>query len=108
MSTIKDGRGHLASIRDERTILIEGRRVSDVAAHPAFRRSAQTVAGLYDYQAANPELMTFDIGGGRRANRAWQLPRSHAELVLRRKALTAWSTSSLTRVLIFEPNSSIR
>ena len=91
MSTIKDGRGHLASIRDERTILIEGKRVSDVAAHPAFRQSAQTVAGLYDYQAANPELMTFDIGGGRRANRAWQLPRSHAELVLRRKALTAWS-----------------
>jgi 4-hydroxyphenylacetate 3-monooxygenase len=35
--------------------------------------------------------MTFDIGNGRRANRAWQLPRSYAELVERRKALTAWS-----------------
>ena len=91
MRTIKDGRQHLQSIRYERTILIEGKRVNDVAAHPAFRQSAQTVAGLYDYQAANPELMTFDIGSGRRANRAWQLPRSHADLVERRKALTAWS-----------------
>lgn len=90
MSMIKNGDDHLKSIRDARTILIEGKRVSDVAAHPAFRQSAQTVASLYDYQAANPELMTFDIGGGRRANRAWQLPRSYAELVDRRKALTAW------------------
>ena len=88
---IKDGRQHLDSIRDERTILLEGKRVNDVANHPAFRQSAQTVAGLYDFQAQNPELMTFDTGNGRRANRAWQLPRSYAELVERRKALTAWS-----------------
>lgn len=91
MGNIKDGRKHLESIRDERTILLEGRRVTDVAAHPAFRQTARTVAGLYDYQAQNPELMTFDIGDGRRANRAWQLPRSYAELIERRKALTAWS-----------------
>ncbi len=91
MGSIKNGRDHLESIRDERTILIEGRRVSDVASHPAFRLSAQTVASLYDYQAQNPELMTYDTGNGRRANRAWQLPRSYAELVERRKALTAWA-----------------
>jgi 4-hydroxyphenylacetate 3-monooxygenase len=35
--------------------------------------------------------MTFDIGGGRRANRSWQMPRNYDELVQRRRALEAWS-----------------
>jgi 4-hydroxyphenylacetate 3-monooxygenase len=95
MGTIKDGRAHLDSIRDERSIYIGGRRVSDVAGHPAFRQSAHTVAGLYDFQAAHPELMTFDAGNGRRVNRAWQLPRSYGELVERRRALTAWAEQHL-------------
>jgi 4-hydroxyphenylacetate 3-monooxygenase len=38
--------------------------------------------------------MTFDIGGGRRVNRSWHLPRSYAELVERRRALEAWSTEN--------------
>ena len=91
VNSIKNGQMHLASINDDRTIMLEGARVHDVAAHPAFRQSAQTVASLYDFQAAHPEQMTFDIGKGKRVNRAWQWPRNYAQLVERREALTAWA-----------------
>jgi 4-hydroxyphenylacetate 3-monooxygenase len=91
---IKDGRRHLESIRDGRCILINGGSVTCVIEHPAFRNAVGTVSRLYDFQA-HPEhapLMTFEARpGGPRTNRAWQLPRSYAELTERRKALTAWA-----------------
>ncbi|RTL61495.1 MAG: 4-hydroxyphenylacetate 3-monooxygenase [Hyphomicrobiales bacterium] len=92
---IKDGAQHLRSLDDGRSILINGRRETAPAEHPAFRNVTRTAAALYDFQAApeNRDLMTFEVPGkgGLRVNRAWQLPRSYAELVERRKALTAWA-----------------
>ena len=35
--------------------------------------------------------MTFTLDGSRRTNRAWHMPRSHDDLVTRRRALTAWA-----------------
>ena len=89
---IKDGRKHLDSLADGRRILIDGGVVTTVTSHPAFRNAVATIASLYDFQASHAELMTFDTGShGIRANRAWQLPTSYDELVVRRKALTAWA-----------------
>jgi 4-hydroxyphenylacetate 3-monooxygenase len=90
---IKSGKEHLAALRDGREVWLRGERVDDVTRHRAFRNSVATSASLYDIQAApaNVELMTFEIGNGRRANRCWQLPRSHAELVERRRAIEAWA-----------------
>jgi 4-hydroxyphenylacetate 3-monooxygenase len=90
---VKTGKEHLAALRDGREVWLRGRRVEDVTTHRAFRNSVATSAALYDVQAApeNLELMTFDAGQGRRVNRAWQLPTSHAELVERRRALEAWA-----------------
>jgi 4-hydroxyphenylacetate 3-monooxygenase len=89
---IKDGRKHLASLADGRRILIDGGAVTSVTTHPAFRNAVGTIASLYDFQASHAELMTFDTNShGIRANRAWQLPTSYDELVVRRKALTAWA-----------------
>lgn len=91
---IKTGQRHVQSLRDGRTVFLDGSAVADVTAHPAYRNAVGTVARLYDFQAApaNRELMTFPVPGKAiRVNRAWQLPRSLDELVERRKALTAWS-----------------
>jgi 4-hydroxyphenylacetate 3-monooxygenase len=91
---VKDGAHHLQSLRDGRNIFINGARVDDVTAHRAFRNSAQTVASLYDFQAApqNIELMTYrSPDTGERVNRAWQLPTNYGELVERRKALEVWA-----------------
>jgi 4-hydroxyphenylacetate 3-monooxygenase len=91
---VKDGSAHLASIRDDRCIFVEGRRVADVASDPAFRNAVATSARFYDYQAApeNLEAMTFASPTiSARVNLAWSLPRSHSQLVQRRVALTRWA-----------------
>lgn len=89
----KNGRDHLESLRDGRRVFIDGELVRDVTTHPAFRNAVHSTAGLYDYQAApqNIEQMTFETDSGRRVNRCWQMPRNHAEMVQRRRALVAWA-----------------
>jgi len=37
MASCKTGEDHLASLRDERAVYIDGERVADVTTHPAFR-----------------------------------------------------------------------
>jgi 4-hydroxyphenylacetate 3-monooxygenase len=74
----KDGRAYLGSLKDNRTIYIDGRRVADVTTDPAFANAVASAARLYDFQAdpANLEAMTFRSPTiGERVNRAWQLPR---------------------------------
>jgi 4-hydroxyphenylacetate 3-monooxygenase len=97
MTTCKTGADHIKSLKDGRTVYIDGKLVPDVTEHPAFRNSVQSAAMLYDFQAKpeNIELMTFEPkGSNRRVNRAWQMPRNHAEMVKRRKAMQAWAELS--------------
>jgi 4-hydroxyphenylacetate 3-monooxygenase len=93
---VKDGARHIQSVRDARSVYLDGKRVGDVSVHPAYRHAVASAGALYDYQAHpdNVERMTFDLGGGHRVNRAWQLPKSYAELVERRKALVEWAEVS--------------
>jgi 4-hydroxyphenylacetate 3-monooxygenase len=94
MTVAKTGAEHIASLRDGRTVYIDGKLVPDVTTHPAFRNAVQSAGALYDFQAQpqNIELMTFQPeGSSRRVNRAWQMPRSYDEMVQRRKALQAWA-----------------
>jgi 4-hydroxyphenylacetate 3-monooxygenase len=96
---VKTGADHLAMLRDGRDVYIDGERVADVTEHPAFRNAVHQVAALYDYQArpANIERLTFATSPGSgygRINRCWLLPRSHAELVARRKAMAEWAEQS--------------
>ena len=90
---VKDGKQHLEAISGKREVILNGSVIRHVVDHPAFRNSCQTVAALYDFQAReeNLELMPYEPPTGHRANRAWQLPRSHEELVQKRKAMTAWA-----------------
>src|SRR3954463_8481947 len=93
MTVAKTGAEHIASLKDGRTVYIDGELVSDVTTHPAFRNAVQSAGALYDFQAKpeNIELMTFrPEGSNRRVNRAWQMPRSYEEMVQRRKALQLW------------------
>jgi len=89
----KTGPDHIRSLQDGRSVFIDGAAVDDVTTHPAFRNSVASVGALYDFQSSpeNLETMTFDIGGGRRVGRAWQMPRSYEEMRLRRTALSKLS-----------------
>ena len=77
-------------------MLLDGRCVADVSTDPAYRNAVASASSLYDHQAHpdNIARMTFDIGGGHRVNRCWQLPKSYAELVERRAALVEWAELS--------------
>lgn len=93
---VKDGARHIASVRDGREVFLDGKPVADVSTHPAYRHAVASAGALYDHQAHpdNVERMTFDVGGGHRISRAWQLPTSYDELVARRKALVEWAELS--------------
>jgi 4-hydroxyphenylacetate 3-monooxygenase len=91
---VKDGRAYLASLKDDRSIYIDGRKVADVTTDPAFVNAVHSAARLYDFQAApdNLEAMTFvSPTSGERVNRAWQMPRNLRELSERRGALEKWA-----------------
>jgi len=93
----KTGAEHIKSLKDGRTVYIDGKLVGDVTEHVAFRNSVKSAAMLYDFQARpeNVELMTFEPNGAnRRVNRAWQMPRNYSEMVQRRKAMQAWAQLS--------------
>lgn len=94
--SVKNGKIHADSVNDGRAVYLDGQRVDNVSTSPAYRNAIASSAMLYNYQAdpANVERMTFDLGNGRRVNRAWQLPRSYKELVERREALAEWARVS--------------
>jgi 4-hydroxyphenylacetate 3-monooxygenase len=97
MTDCKTGSEHIKSLKDGRTVYIDGKLVPDVTEHSAFRNAVKSAALLYDYQARpqNIELMTYLPGGSnRRINRAWQMPRNYDEMIKRRRAMQAWASLS--------------
>src|SRR5262244_2199220 len=97
MTDCKTGSEHIKSLKDGRTVYIDGKLVPDVTEHPAFRNSVKSAALLYDYQAQpeNIALMTYlPEGSNRRVNRAWQMPRNYDEIIKRRRAMQAWASLS--------------
>ncbi len=87
------GADYLQGLQDGRCIFLNGERVASVAEHAAFQGAARSVAALYDFQARseNVERSTFETPTGARVSRAWQMPKTYAELVQRREALVAWA-----------------
>jgi 4-hydroxyphenylacetate 3-monooxygenase len=43
-----DGDEYIQSLRDGRTVYIDGEKVTDVTTHPAFRNSVRSISRLYD------------------------------------------------------------
>lgn len=93
----RTGEQYLESLDDGRAIYIDGARVEDVTAHPAFAQSARSVARLYDIAAdpAEAQTMTTDSPYGEgRINVANMIPRSREDLVRRRRGLRRWSEAT--------------
>ena len=94
---MRTGSDYLRSLNDGRQVFVDGERVKDVTAHPAFREAARSIARLYDIAAA-PEIrerMTFaSPKTGEPVLRAWQIPRSHADLRARRLFSETWAEAT--------------
>ena len=49
---MRTGAEYLRSLNDGRRVFVDGERVKDVTAHPAFRQAARSIAHLFDIAAA--------------------------------------------------------
>src|SRR5580693_5780287 len=94
---MRTGAEYLRSLKDGRRVFLDGERAKDVTAHPAFRGAARSIANLYDIAAA-PELrerMTFTSPKtGEPVHRAWQIPKTHADLRARRLFSETWAEAT--------------
>src|ERR1700684_3216304 len=94
----RDGKSYISGLKAHpRDVWIVGRNVRDVTTDPAFRRPVAAMARLYDCQA-DPALhstMTYlpDDGDGP-AGVSFIIPKTHADLVHRRKAMRIWADAT--------------
>jgi len=94
---MRTGEDYLRALKDGRRVYMDGERVTDVVAHPAFGEAARSLAHLFDIAAAPEyrELMTYPSPSpGAPVWRAWQIPKNHAELRAKRLAAEKWAEAS--------------
>src|SRR5262249_36388590 len=94
---LRTGAEYLRSLQDGRQVFIDGEPVTDVVRHPAFREAARSIARLYDIAAApeHRERMTFPSPKtGSPVLRAYQIPRTHADLRARRLFSETWAEAT--------------
>src|ERR687895_2386600 len=90
------GEEYLESLRDGRRVYIDGERVEDVTAHPAFRNSARSIARLYD-ELHDPERSDVLLGVdhlGIRTHKFFMPSYSAEELLAARDAIASWARLS--------------
>src|ERR1044072_888765 len=94
---MRTGADYLRSLKDGRRVFVDGEPVKDVTTHPAFRGAARSIANLYDIAAAADlrERMTFvSPKTAAPVQRAWQIPKSHADLRARRLFSETWAEAT--------------
>ena len=93
----RTGSAYIQSLKDGREVWLDGRRIPDVTCEPSLRPVIQATAALYDLQhdPKYRDLLTVeDQDLGERIGRTYQMPRSSADLVARRQAITLWMEQS--------------
>src|SRR5436190_11818610 len=94
---MRTGAEYLRSLKDGRRVFVDGERVKDVTTHPAFSGAARSIANLYDVAAASDlrERMTFvSPKTAAPVQRAWQIPKGHADLRARRLFSETWAEAT--------------
>jgi 4-hydroxyphenylacetate 3-monooxygenase len=87
------GENYLDSLRDGREVWLNGERVADVTAHPAFRNSARSLARLYDalHDAERQDTLLGQDRLGICTHKFFMPSFSSAELLAARDAIAEWS-----------------
>jgi 4-hydroxyphenylacetate 3-monooxygenase len=72
-----------------------GERVKDATAHPAFRNGIRSLAGLYDVQWQQPEVMLYDSPTtGNKIGRSFMMPKTHEELRSVSRMMKVWADAT--------------
>ncbi|MBY4638633.1 4-hydroxyphenylacetate 3-hydroxylase family protein [Gluconacetobacter entanii] len=92
------GAEYLESLRDGRSVFINGERVTDVTTHPAMRNSVRSLARLYDalHDPAKKEVLTSptDTGSGGFTHKYFRVAHSVDDLVAQQGAIAEWARMS--------------
>ncbi len=93
---MRTGESYLESLRDGRTVLLDGEAVEDVTEHWAFAEQARRIATMMDRTAQDTtgELTALDEETGERFANMWLIPRTGEDLARRRSGHLAWAESS--------------
>ncbi len=94
---MRSGTDYLKSLNDGRRVFLDGETIADVTSHKSLREAARSFARLYDIAAAPDmrERMTFTSPTtGEPVLRAYQIPRSHADLTARRQFSETWAEAT--------------
>ena len=94
---VRDGQAFVKGLKDHREVWYDGRRVDDVTTFPEFAASIRSLAALYDMQhepAHRDVLAVDDPELGDVIGRAFQMPRTHDHLRLRREAALRWAEAT--------------
>jgi 4-hydroxyphenylacetate 3-monooxygenase len=91
-----DGPAYLESLRDGRSVFINGDRVPDVTVHPAFRNACRSVARLYEalHDPKQRDALTAPDVFGQRTHKFFKPSYSAQELVEAREAIAIWAKLS--------------
>ena len=65
MGDCKTGAEHIKSLKDGRTVYLDGQMIGDVTEHQAFRNSVHSAGALYDFQAQPEHARAHDLSAER-------------------------------------------
>lgn len=90
------GESYLESLRDGREVWIDGERIEDVTAHPAFRNAARSVARLYDamHDPAHRDTLVGVDRHGIATHQFFKPSWSIEDLLASREAMAVWARLS--------------
>jgi aromatic ring hydroxylase len=91
---LRNGSQFAESLRDGRSVILDGRDVEDVTREPTLKRGIDTLAGYYDAQfdaASRDALTTVDEDSGERTSTAWLVPMTKEHL-WQHERMMEWST----------------
>lgn len=88
---MRTGKDYLNSLQDNRLVFMDGERVKDVVAHPAFKGITKAMASIYDFAYDRRNNMSYETPDGTWANKIWMIPRSREDMVEGRAAIRKWA-----------------
>jgi 4-hydroxyphenylacetate 3-monooxygenase len=93
-TALRTGDDFREALRDGRAVYVGNRHVEDVTTEPSLGPGVDTMAAMFDaqFEPETADITTFyDDEVGKVVNRAWQAPKTHAEMVARRR-MTEWTS----------------
>lgn len=95
--TKRYGVEYINSLRDGRTVWLDGKKVTDVTSHPAFRGTLKTLADLFDTLG---DVQTRDQVGfispktGEYVHNAFLVPKNKEDLLKRKDSFSLWANQT--------------